>query len=82
MGTPPDNLCGCWLALAAIVFDVGLCRFRSMVHRVFVMTTGQVRVMGCCLVFSCFMVLCGFLMVSCRVFMMLRCLVMMLCCFL
>jgi hypothetical protein len=82
VGTPPDNLCGCWFALGAILFDVRLCRFRSMVRRVFVVATGQVRVMSCCLVFSCFMVLCGFLMVSCRVFMMLSCFVMMLCCFL
>ena len=65
-----------------MLFDMRLGRFPGMVHRMFVMTPGQVRVMRSGLMFSCFMVLRGLLVVSCRVFVMLCCLVMMLCCFL
>jgi len=64
----------------AVIFNVRLGRFRRMVHCVFVVTAGQVRVMRCRLVPSCFVVLCGFLVVPCRVFVMLCCLVVMLCC--
>jgi len=64
----------------AVIFDVRLGRFPSVVHGVFVVTPGKVCVMRCRLVFSCFMMLCGFLVVSCRVFVMLCCLMMMLCC--
>lgn len=53
----------------------------GMVRRVFVVTSGEVCMMRCGLVFSCFMMLCGFLMVSCRVFIMLCCLAVMLYCF-
>jgi hypothetical protein len=64
----------------AVIFDMRFGRFPSVVHGVFVVTPGKVCVMRCCLVFSCFMMLCGFLVVSRRVFVMLCCLVMMLCC--
>jgi hypothetical protein len=74
------QLGGCWYRLS-VLFDMRLCRFPGVVHRVFVMTAGEVRVMRCRLVFSSFMVLCGFLVVSCRVFVMFCCLVMMVCCF-
>lgn len=53
-----------------------------MMHCVFVVTAGQLRMMRCRLVFSCFVVLCGFLVVSCCVFVMLCGLMMMLCCLL
>jgi hypothetical protein len=66
----------------AVIFDMRLGRFPCVVHRVFMVTTCQVRVMRCRLVSSCFVVLCGFLVVSSRVFMMFCCLVMMFCCFL
>ena len=65
----------------AVVFDMRLGCFRSVVHRVFVVTASQVSVMRCCVVLPCFVVLSGFFVVSCRVFVMLSCLVMMLCCF-
>jgi len=64
----------------AVIFDMRLGRFPSVVHGVFVVTPGKVCVMPCRLVFSCFMMLCGFLVVSCRVFVMLCCLMVMLCC--
>jgi hypothetical protein len=64
----------------AVIFDMRLGRFPSVVHCVFVVTAGQVCVMRCCLVFSCFMMPCGFLVVSCRKFVMFCCFVMMLCC--
>jgi hypothetical protein len=81
VGAPPNKLSGGWFG-HAVVFDVRLCRFRCVMHGVFVVTTGKVRVMRRRLVFSCFMMLCGFLVVSCRVFVMFCCLVMMLCCLL
>ncbi len=64
----------------AVMFEMGLDRFRSVVHCVFVVTLGEVRVICCHLVFACFVVLSGFLVVTSRVFVMLCCLVMMLCC--
>ena len=45
-----------------------------------VMPLGQMRVMCCHFVFSCFMVHRGFLVVSCCMFVMLCCLLVMLCC--
>jgi hypothetical protein len=62
----------------AVIFDMRFRCFSSMVHRVFVMTSGEMRMMRCRLVFSCFMMLCGFLVVSCRVFVTLCCLAVML----
>ena len=61
------------------MLDMRLCRFRSVVLCVLMMTTGQMRVMCRSLMLTRFMVLSGFLVVSCRVFVMFRCLVMMLC---
>jgi hypothetical protein len=66
----------------AVILDMRLGRFPCVVHRVFMVTTCQVRVMRRRLVSSCFVVLCGFLVVSSRVFMMFGCLVMMFCCLL
>ena len=62
-----------------MIFDTRLRRFRSMVHRVFLVTPGKMRMVCCRFVFPCFMVLCGFLVMTCRVFVMLCCLVMMFC---
>jgi hypothetical protein len=64
------------------MFDVGLGCFASMVHCVFVMAASQVRVMRRDFVFSRFVVLGGFLVMACGMFMMFRCLEMMLCCLL
>lgn len=61
---------------------MSLRRFSSVMHCVLVMTAGQVRVMRCRLMFPGFMMFCGFLVVSSRVFMMLSCFVMMRCCLL
>jgi hypothetical protein len=66
----------------AVIFNMRLGRFSGVVLCVFLVTAGQVRMMRCCLVFSRFMMLCGFLVVSCRKLVMLCRLVMMLCCFL
>ena len=49
-------------------------RFLSVVGCVDVVSAGYVRVMCCCLVLARFVVLSGFLMVSCRMFVMLCCL--------
>jgi hypothetical protein len=57
----------------AMIFDMRLGRFRSVVHCMFVVTACQVRMMCCCLMFARFVVFCGFLVVSCRVFVMLCC---------
>ncbi len=65
----------------AMICDMRLRCLPGMVRRVFVMAAGEVGMMRCGFVFSCFMLLCGFLMVSCRVFMMLCCLAVMLYCF-
>ena len=52
-----------------------------MVSRVLLVSAGCLSMMRSCFVFACFVVLCGFLMMSCRVFVMFRRFVMMLCCF-
>ena len=65
----------------AVIFDMRLCCFSSVVGCVLMVSMSQMRVMRSCLVFPCFMVLCGFLVVSRRMFVMLCCLVMMFCCF-
>lgn len=59
-----------------MIFKVRLGCFCSMVHCMFVVAASYVRVMRCRLVSSCFVVLGGFLVMACRVFVMLRCLVM------
>ena len=74
LGTAQDGL--------AVLFEMRLGRFRSVVHCVLVVSLGEVRVMRRRLVFACFVLLSGFLVVSCRAFVMICCLVMMLCCFL
>jgi len=56
--------------------------FRSVVHGVLVVAAGQMGVMCRGLMFSRFMVLSGFLVVSCGVLVVLGRLVMMFCCFL
>jgi hypothetical protein len=66
----------------AVVFDMGFGCFRSVVHGVFVVAAGQVGMMCRGLMFSRFMVLSGFLVVSCGVFVMLGRLMMMFSCFL
>jgi hypothetical protein len=62
------------------MFDMRLGRFRSVVHCMFVMTAGQVCMMSCRLLISRFVMFSGLLMVSCRVFVMLCCLVVMISC--
>ncbi len=64
----------------AVMFDVSLGCFCCVVHRVLVVTASQVSMVSCGLMFARFMVLCGFLVVACRVFVVFRCLVMMVCC--
>ena len=66
----------------AVIFDMCLGCFRSMVLCVFVVTARYVRVMCRRFVFTCFVMFSGFLVVVRRVFVMLCCLVMMLCCLL
>ncbi len=79
-GAPPNELSsGCFGR--AVIFDMRFRCFPGMVRRVFVVTSCEVCMMRCGLVFSSFMMLCGFLMVSCRVFMMLCCFAVMLDCF-
>jgi hypothetical protein len=53
-----------------------------VVRRVLVVTVGQMRMMCCRFVPSCFVVLCGFLVMPGRVFVVFCCLVVMLCCLL
>ena len=48
----------------------------------FMVTTGEVSMMRCSLVFPCFVVLGGFLVMACRIFVMFCCLVMMFHCLL
>ena len=62
------------------MFNVRLCCFCCVMRCVGVMPLGQVRVMCCHFVFSCFMVHRGFLVVSCCMFVMFCCLLMMLRC--
>jgi hypothetical protein len=61
-------------------FDVGLGCFRGVMGCMLMVAMGHVRVMCCGLVLSGFKVVGGFSMVTSRVFVMLCCLVMMLCC--
>ena len=77
----PNNL-GVGRDGLAMIFDMRPGRFRSVVLCMFVVTAGQVRMMRCRLMFARFVMFCGFLVVSCRVFGMLRCFMMMLCCLL
>ena len=49
---------------------------------VLMMAMGEVRVMPCCLVLTCFVMFCGFFVVTRRVFMVFRGFSMMLCCLL
>jgi len=63
-----------------MIFNMRLGRFRSMVHCMFVVAASDVRVMCFRLVLSCFVVLGGFLVMACRVFVMLCRFVMMLYC--
>jgi hypothetical protein len=65
----------------AVMFDMHLGCFGSVVYGVLVVATGQVRVVCGRLVRACFVVLRGFLVVSRRVFVMLCGLVVMLSCF-
>ncbi|HEY2119306.1 MAG TPA: hypothetical protein VGH37_09000 [Candidatus Acidoferrum sp.] len=50
-----------------VIFNMGFGCFRSVVHGVLVVAAGQVGVMCRGLMFSRFMVLTGFLVVSCGV---------------
>jgi hypothetical protein len=70
-----------WAGLA-VMLDMGLGRFRCVVHCVFVVTAGQVCVVCCRFVLACFVVFCGFLVMSCGEFVMLCRLMMVLCCLL
>ena len=65
-----------------VMFDVGLGCFRGVMRCMLLVAMGHMRVMCCCLVLSGFMVASGFPVVTSRVFVMLCCLVMMLCCLL
>jgi hypothetical protein len=64
-------------ACLILLLDMRLCRFRSVVHCMLMMTTSEVCMMSGSLMFARFMVFSGFLVVSCRMFVMFRCLVMM-----
>ena len=64
--------------LRPMIFNMCFGRFRSVVHCMFVVAASEVRVMRSRLVFSCFVVLGGFFVMACRVFVMLCCFVMML----
>jgi hypothetical protein len=68
--------------LPAVIFNMGLGCFRSVVDGMLVVPVSEVCVVSCRLVFSRFVVLGGFLVVSCCVFVMLRCFVMVLDCLL
>ena len=67
------------LRLFPVVFDVVLGRFRCVMRRVMKMALCGVRVVRGCLVIAFFVVCCRFPMMACRVFVVFRCLVMMLC---
>jgi hypothetical protein len=64
------------------MFDVGLGCFGCVVRCMLVVAVGQVRVVCGGFVFACFVVLCGFLVMARRVFVMLRCFMMMVRCLL
>lgn len=72
---------GSWLGLA-VIFDVGLRRFRCVVPCVMVMTVRQLCVVCGGLVFACFVVSGRFFVVPCCVFIMFCRFMMMLCCLL
>ena len=74
--TPPEL--GVGRVGFAVMFDVGLGGFGSVMSCVLVMTISQVRVMCCGLVLTGFVVAGGFPVVMGRVLVMLCCLVMML----
>jgi uncharacterized membrane protein YidH (DUF202 family) len=63
----------------AVVFGVGLGRFRSVVRSVLMMTVSKMSMVGSRFVLAIFVVLGGFLVVACCVFVMLCCLLMMIC---
>ena len=65
-----------------MMFDVSLCGFCSVVNCVLMVTVGEVCVMCGRFVVSLFVLLCGFIVVSCRVFVMLCSLAVMLRCLL
>jgi hypothetical protein len=69
-------------ACFSVILDMRFSCLRSVVHCVFMVTTGYVCVMSSRLVFSCFMMFSGFLVVSGRVLVMLCCFMMVRCCFL
>jgi hypothetical protein len=72
---------GSWLGLA-VIFEVGLRRFRCVVRCVMVMTVRQLCVVCGGLVFACFVVSGRFFVVPCCVFIMFCRFMMMLCCLL
>jgi hypothetical protein len=72
---------GSWLGLA-VIFDVGLRRFRCVVRCVMVMTVRQLCMVCGRLVFACFVVSGRFFVVPCCVFVMFCRFMMMLCCLL
>jgi hypothetical protein len=74
--TPPEL--GVGRVGFAVMFDVGLGGFGSVMSCVLVMTISQVRVMCCGLMLAGFVVAGGFPVVMGRVLVMLCCLVMML----
>jgi hypothetical protein len=76
----PYNLCVDRTGSLAVMFDMCLGCFRCVVHCMLMVTVSQVRMMSCGLMFARFMVLCGFLVVPCRMFVVLRCFVMMVYC--
>ena len=80
----------CWLAthvlpgrcrcLVPVIFNVQLCRFSGMMRCVMRVPLRRVRMMSGYRVVAFFVMLGGFAMVNRRVLVVLRCLVMMLCC--
>jgi hypothetical protein len=64
------------------MFDVGLGCFGCVVRCVLVVAVGQMCVVRGRFVFACFVMLCGFLVMARRVFVMLRCFTMMVRCLL
>jgi len=55
----------------AVMFNMGLGCLCRVVHGVFVVPACQMRVVSCRFVFARFIVLCGFSVMPCRVFVML-----------
>ena len=56
-----------------VVLNMRLCRFCSVVPCMLMVSISELRMVGCRLVLTCFVVLRGFLVVSRSVFMMFRC---------